>query len=256
MSKTKISILGCGWLGKALVQKLIVDYDVWCSVSSDASYGKLTHKQKVILNPQNNYIDSDFYHCDTLIIALPPKEDYLKNLEMILLNIRIKTQLILLSSTSVYTQSSGIVTEEMSAFVSQLSLMHQGELVIQTNFPSALILRLGGLMGYGRIAGKYSAGKRLYYNRFINYVHRDDVVKLIHLCIIKSIKNNTFNVVAPLHPTCKELYDYNAKRYQFSPTIFNDETKSGKIVSSSKVEKILDFSFKYCTIENICQSPV
>ena len=143
----------------------------------------------------------------------------------------------------------------MSVFVSQLSPMQQGELLVQKNFPSVLVLRLGGLMGYGSIAGKYSAGKTLHQNRFINYAHRDDVVNLIHLCIVKSIKKNTFNVVAPLHPTCKELYDYNARRYQFPPTIFSDETKSGKIVSSAKIEKILSFSFKYRTVENICQSP-
>ena len=254
MSKAKISILGCGWLGKALAQELMNEYEIWCSVSSQNSYEEIEHRQKLILNPQNSYKDTSFYDCDTLIIAIPPKEDYLKNLEMILLNVRPKIELILLSSTSIYTQTSGFVTEEMSTFVSKHTLMYQGELLVQKRFPSVLILRLGGLMGYGRIAGKYSAGKSISKNRYINYVHRDDVVGLIKLCIKKSIKKEIFNVVAPLHLTRKELYDYNAKRYKFAFTTFNDESKGGKIVSSDKVEKLLDFCFKYSTIENICQS--
>ncbi len=254
MQNYKVSILGCGWLGFALAKKLSKDYQVFCSVSSDKSIKNLTHQNKTILNEDNGYIDANFYQTDRLIIAIPPRGNYLSCLDMISQQIKPNTQVILLSSISVYGQTSGIVTEKMCRAIDSGAIMIEGEKLLQQSIPSLLILRLGGLMGYDRIAGKYSAGKTMSKNSFINYVHRDDVVDVLKQCIEQNITHDIFNVVAPFHSSRKEVYDYHASKYGFEKTFFVDETLGGKKVSSQKLQKQLGFKFKHNTLETICNS--
>jgi len=47
----------------------------------------------------------------------------------------------------------------MSQEITTVNTMLEGEKILQQYQPSVLILRLGGLMGYNRIAGRYSADK-------------------------------------------------------------------------------------------------
>jgi nucleoside-diphosphate-sugar epimerase len=175
-----------------------------------------------------------------LVISIPPRGAYIENLKTILTHIKEPTQLILLSSTSVYTQTQGVVKEEDTKTIQNPSLMLQAERLMQTLYPSLLILRLGGLMGYNRIAGKYTAGKTLEHNAYVNYVHRDDVVEVITKCIEQNSRANIFNVVAPINATKKEVYDYNSKRYGFEKTYFESSEIKGKRVSSLKLQEELN----------------
>ena len=100
-------------------------------------------------------------------------------------------------------------------------------------------------MGYNRIAGKYSEGTTIKQNAPVNHIHRDDVVEIIKQIIEKNIRNEVFNVVAPKHPTKKELYSRNAKQFSFLPTNFEKEEVEGKIVSSKKLIEHLKYEFIY-----------
>ena len=236
-TKQKISILGCGWVGKALASHLKNTYSIMASVQSQNSFDRLEVENKTILNAQNSFESPSFYNTDTLIIAIPPRGAYIENLKTIFSHIQNHTQVILLSSTSVYTQPS---------------LMLQAEKEVQVLYPSLLILRLGGLMGYNRIAGKYTAGKTLEHDSYVNYVHRDDVVQVITKCIEKNIRANVFNVVAPLKSTKKEIYAYNSERYGFERTYFQSPKVQGKKVSSTKLIETLEYKFSFESLEDIC----
>jgi nucleoside-diphosphate-sugar epimerase len=254
MQKYKVSILGCGWLGLALAKELSKQYKVVCSVSSKESFKDLSFGKKIILNHDNRYVNIDFYLTDTLIISIPPRGDYLAYLKIISQYIKPNTQVILFSSISIYNQTSGRIIEKMDQNIKNPNIMLSGEKFLNENIPSLLILRLGGLMGYDRVAGKYSAGKTIAKNSYTNYVHRDDVIEIIKICIKQKITNNTFNIVAPLYISKKKLYDYNAEKYRLKKTIFLDERANKKIVCSKKMQKLLNFNFKYRTLKTICNS--
>ena len=252
MKKETVSIVGCGWLGKALAKRLEKTHWVKASVQSEESFNVLEIEKKYILNHENRFTKEAFYEADSLIISLPPRGAYLDNLASIVKNVKLGTQLILLSSTSVYVQTSGVVREESTKKLLNPNLMLQGERLVQKLFPSVLILRLGGLMGYNRVAGKYTAGKVLEEDAPVNYLHRDDAVNIMLLVMEKKIKAEVLNVTAQVDASKREIYEYNSKKYGFEKTAFKSLNIVGKKVSSLKLLALLNYTFKYDSCETIC----
>jgi len=239
----RISIFGCGWVGKALAKELQKEYLVKGSVRSSTSFDALDLPEKYLLNADNAYFSAEFYKTDVLVIAIPPRGEYLQTLRTVIEYLDEKTRVILCSSTSVYSQTTGEVVEEDSEEVATPSLMLEAEREVRTMRPDTLVLRLGGLMGYDRIAGKYSAGKILPHDSYVNYIHRDDVVLITRLCIKEKVVARCYNLVASEHRSKKELYAANAKRFGFDETIFASDRITGKRVSSARLLKELDYDF-------------
>lgn len=207
----RISIFGCGWVGKVLRDVLSKEYQVHC-LSRDI---ELNHK-------------NGLYACDTLVIAIPPKDDYLEVLRQTLKLVQESKQVILLSSISFYNGKP---------------LILEAEALVQKIHSNSVILRLGGLMGYDRIAGKYTAGKILETNSRTNYIHRDDVLGIIECVIKQDIDSEIFDVVAPKQATKKEIFSQNARMFGFEKTVFLSTDKVGKILSPNKICKTLDYVF-------------
>jgi nucleoside-diphosphate-sugar epimerase len=212
MKKT-VSILGCGWVGQALKETLEPDYHVNC----------------LSRNIEENF-QKGYYNSDTLLVAIPPRENYLEVLTETLYYVDKKCQLIFLSSTSFYDGKA---------------LVLEGEELIQELHSEVLILRLSGLMGYNRIAGKYTAGRTKPHDAKVNYVHRDDVVQIIQLCIEQNVKCEQFDVTAPNHPKQSEVYRQNAEQFGWENTYFDSTEVIGKSVSSEKLIKYFDYEFIY-----------
>jgi len=181
-----------------------------------------------------------FYQSNTFVIAMPPRDNYIKTLHTILPFIPDSTQIILLSSVSVYTQTHGVIREEM---IDNPTLMLQVEETVRIRRTDSIILRLGGLMGYDRIAGKYTAGKILEHGKLVNYIHRDDAVRIITLCIEKEIRGEILNAVAPLHPRQSHIFAQNANRFGWEKTYYQSNSVQQKIISSHKLTKTLDYTF-------------
>jgi len=238
----KISIFGCGWVGKALDKQLKQNYQVNCSVQSSNSYNALEATNKFLLTYPNLF-NEKFYNVDVMIIAIPPRGAYLETLTQLLSFVLPTTQVLLLSSTSVYPQTQGIVTEKMSQETTEPTLMLQAERLVQSIRDDVVVLRLGGLMGEKRISGKQSAGKTKAHDVFVNYIHRDDVINVIEICIKKELRAELFNVVAPEHPKQSELYNQNAKAFAWEETYYASYELKGKIVSVQKLIEQLDYKF-------------
>jgi glycerol-3-phosphate dehydrogenase len=210
MKKT-ISILGCGWVGQALKESLELTHHIHC-LSRDIE--------------ENNKLNK--YTCNTLVIAIPPRKNYLEVLTQSIEKIEASTQVIFLSSTSFYAGKEFVV---------------KGEVLMQKLHENVLILRLSGLMGYERIAGKYTAGKTKIHDALVNYVHRDDVVKIIGLCIEREVESEIFDVTALLHPKQSEVYAQNAKAFGWDNTYFESDEVLGRVISSEKLVKYLGYEF-------------
>ncbi len=214
--KKKIAILGCGWVGNALKEALESKGDEVNCLSRDINMDTLV----------------GFYACDALIIAVPPSDEYLDVIEdayfSVSLNEALDTQMILLSSTSFYKGNK---------------IIKEAEELAKIKDENTVILRLGGLMGYDRIAGKYTAGKTVE-DGATNYVHRDDVVGIIESVIDQRVKAKILNVVAPIQSTKKEIYTKNAEVFGFEKTHFSENIGKEKSLDAKGVETVLNYTFK------------
>ena len=212
----KISILGCGWVGNALKAELEDKGDTVHCLSRDIKLNVSAH----------------FYDVDVLIIAIPPStQEYLDVLEATLYYLKKQNhiQVIFLSSISYYDGKASVV---------------EAETLVQTLLEDVIILRLGGLMGYERIAGKYTAEKVLTSDSRTNYVHRDDVVNILKHLIEQDVRGEVFDVVAPIQSTKQTIFTQNAKKFGFKTTEFLNGDEVGKELSPTKLCEVLDYTFK------------
>jgi len=214
--KKKIAILGCGWVGNTLKTKMEEQgHEVNClcrDINMDSLVG--------------------FYNCDALIIAVPPSDEYLDVIEdvyfSVSLNEAINTQMILLSSLSFYDNDKLIADAEELAKIKD---------------ENTVILRLGELMGYDRIAGENTAGKMIN-DSTTNYVHRDDVIGVIETIIYKNFRNKIFNVVAPIQSTKKEIFIQNSKKFNFKEPSFSNIIDKNNSYSSDILCDVLGYKFQ------------
>lgn len=264
-----ISILGCGWLGLPLGKHFSENgFVVKGSTTKPEKEAILKENGiesfRIQLNPQvvgenvDNFLDSE-----TLLINIPPRislqktDAHVEQISNLLPYIRTSSikNIIYISSTSVYPELNREVFEEDATTPEQSAspTMVKAENLLKDFCKNAgiklTILRCGGLMGYDRIPAKYFSGwKGLTTGDIrVNYVHRDDVIKVIETIISKEIWNETFNIVSLIHPTRKEIYQKNCEELDFEMPEFitPTEIQPFKIISPEKWLKSSKYSFIY-----------
>ncbi len=249
MKKT-FSILGTGWLGYALACSLKEDYNVKVSIKDDTRLDSLKHEgfNPYVLNEkQLDSLDS-LLDCDFLFINYPPSkfEDYLLFLQKIYTHSKITNiqKIFFISSTSIYPSFEESFTEEYKIKKEDSKLIvFEAEQVAKK---SHVIFRCSGLMGNDRIAGKYFSGKVLKSsNKKINHVHKDDVISATIFAIKNDIEG-IYNLCSKTHPLRDDLYESNAKKYNFEKPILEYTNKKvlNRIIDGSKIES-LGFRYKY-----------
>ena len=275
----KISILGCGWLGLPLAKSLLSKgYEVKGSTTSQS---KLDVLKSAGISPFQIQLEEhqiigtieDFLkETDVLVIDIPPglRREISTSNEMTFVN-KVKTlipfieksgiqKVIFVSSTSVYGDSYNFstsleVTEETKPNPDTESgkQLVIAETLLQSNsYFKTTIIRFGGLLGDDRHPIKFLAGRTNVENPDapVNMIQREDCIGIIEkaLDFARDDKwewNQTFNAVAPQHPTRKEYYHKKAQILNLPLPIFAENLESkGKIISSKKVEMILEYSFQ------------
>lgn len=263
-----VSILGCGWLGFPLAQYLINEgFDVKGSTTSPEKVRLL--KQAGIVSyrirlPQDihNSESGGFWNTDTLFLNIPPsagEKNVSSNTYPVLIDKIIERskesgigKIIFTSSTSVYSDTGGITTEEdaipgTAARPSGEALLKAEETIIKSGL-DYIILRLGGLYGYERHPVKYLAGKKNLSDPLkpVNLIHLDDCIKVVHKLLRKKTRNQIYNVVSDGHPPRSELYTTAARHLDLPPPEFKDTPgKDYRIVSNAKLKEDLEISFMY-----------
>ena len=274
MKTTNISILGCGWLGLPLAKSLLSKS---CEVKgSTTSENKLDVLKNAGISPfqiqlgENQIIGNieDFLkETNVLVIDIPPglRRETTASNEMTFVN-KVKTlipfveksgvqKVVFVSSTSVYGDNFPIVeiTEETqpnpdTESGKQLVIV---ETLLQSNpHFKTTVIRFGGLLGDDRHPVKFLAGRTNVENPDapVNMIQREDCIGIIEK-ILKQVQHDnwgeTFNAVAPQHPTRKSYYHKKAEILNLPlPTFAENSESKGKIISSEKVETILGYSFQ------------
>jgi nucleoside-diphosphate-sugar epimerase len=268
-----ITILGCGWFGLPLAKSLLSKgYNVKGSTTSATKLKTLKEAEIIPFQIQLNEQEiigniSDFLHeTDVLIIAIPTglRKEILSS-EMTFMN-KMKTlipyieksgiqKVLFVSSTSVYGDRFPIVeyTESTQTHPDTESgrQLVLSEKLLQSNIHfKTTVIRFGGLLGEDRHPIKFLAGRTQIENPDgpVNLIQREDCIGIIIKALDFACKDKwgeTFNAVAPQHPTRKTYYQKKAQQFNLPLPNFVEDTKSkGKIISSKKVETILDYSFQ------------
>jgi len=249
-----IAILGCGYVGSALA-------NYWQDRGHCVT-GTTTSRERV------TYLSADLSHAvlmkgddatavhallqsqNTLVVSVAPtgsqeagaaayEETYLataKNLASALKQTPHVTQIIYLSSCSVYGDRQGEWVDETSS-VSPVEyrsqVVYEAEQIIlqaASEHQKVCVLRLGGIYGPGRelvsmfggLAGMTMPGKG---NRFVNWVHRDDIVGAIDFIRLNEL-GGIYNLVDDSQLTIKEQVKLVCSNYNLPPVTWDSSLLS------------------------------
>lgn len=267
----KISILGCGWLGLPLAKAIMEKgFSVNGSTTSTEKLSVLKNSgispflialdSKSITGPIETFLKVS----QTLIIDIPPKlrgnstdpstplrEEFVEKIATLIPFIEKSAieNVLFISSTSVYGDKNGNITEETipqpdTESGRQLLLAEQ-LLQSNTNFKTT-ILRFGGLIGEDRHPVKFLAGRENLDNPDapINLIHQEDCIGIIQKIIEQGIWDETFNAVTPLHPSREDYYTQKAMELDLAlPKFKPEKTTTKKTISSAKIQSLLDYTF-------------
>ncbi|WDF67648.1 NAD-dependent epimerase/dehydratase family protein [Sphingobacterium oryzagri] len=249
-------ILGCGWIGEALAQQLLLaGHQVYATTTQFEKYQRL--RQAGIFAIQANFDTSvnqqDFpAEVDYVLTSVPAvkrlaKDQLLGRFEAVqrLLSDLSYKKHIFLSSIGVYPDRDGVFTEDDVLDGNHDNLQLAESMML--SLKNTIVFRLGGLFGGSRIFAKYFEDKVCTTGaQLANFVHRDDVIVLLVRAFEKELQASVYNIVAPEHPLKAEVIRASAAKYKYKlPTSFENQSDFQKFVSGRKIETELDYRFIY-----------
>ena len=267
VSSMNITILGCGYVGSAIAQKLrqsqnlitvttttlkrvpeletIADRVVVVKGDDEAGLRSLLHEQErviVSIAPGGEQqVGADSYR-DTYLNTAKTLVDVLKQTAGI-------KQVIYTSSCAVYGDRHGEWVDETSTVEPNSpngEILYETEQVLlsaATEARGICILRLGAIYGPGQeIADRFSelagttrpgSGKH-----FTNWIHLDDIVAMLEFAITHHL-TGIFNGVNSTPLTSRELFDQMCDRYNLPPVGWDASLprtrKNDRQVSNQKI---------------------
>lgn len=264
MKPQQLSIIGLGWLGTPLAQRL--------QQLGIAVRGSTTTPQKVPLLQQqgiDTYLlwlnpapEGDLLallDVDYLVVNVPPKAgqngDDFHPEQMRLLASQVRSSpikhILYVSSTSVYPElnrelaEADVVTPDQSA-APALVRAEQHWLALSPE-KKVTIVRCAGLMGGSRIPGKYVAGRTVDSGNVpVNYIHQTDVAGLLALAIMQGL-TGTYNAVSPRHPTREAIYRKSCADFGYVLPVFvqPDVPVPFKTINGDKLTLATGYVFLY-----------
>ncbi|AEE19268.1 nucleoside-diphosphate-sugar epimerase [Dokdonia sp. Hel_I_63] len=260
----KITIAGLGWLGKALASRLqLMGYTVKGSVT-DAEKAKDLTRSNILAYPVviaesgvSGLVETFLADTDVLLIMIPPGlrkntgANYaLKMAHFLHLIERSEVKkVILISSTSVYDDAQGKVTEKDAPQPdtnAAKQLYDVEQIFFNTPAFETTVVRFGGLFGGSRNPVKFLAGRKGLTNGDapVNMIHRDDCIGILTAIIKKDAFGHIINAVSPNHPTKKEYYTKQAIELGLEPPEYSQEDSlSFKQIDSITVDSVLNYEF-------------
>jgi nucleoside-diphosphate-sugar epimerase len=255
----EISLLGCGWLGLPLAQKLIGNkFFVKGSTTSEA---KIPILEKAGITPFLISLSEDkiagniveFIKSEILIIDIPPKKSdgrFADKIRVLLpyLEAAAIQKILFVSSISVYGETSGIVNEgtiPQPDSENGKQLLEAESLLLKNPGFKTTVLRFGGLIGDDRHPVKYLSGKENDNpDARVNLIDREDCIGIIGKIIALEKWGEIYNAVSPFHPTRLEYYTTKAIERNLPKPVFSDGGNNGKIVRADKIISDLGYVFE------------
>ena len=255
-----VLIVGCGWVGKNIASHLLeAGCTLWATSRTPEKAAQLDQ-----LGLHAHVVDFDREGAfeawngptsfDAVVISVPVtrKDAYetvasrFDRLASFLNRLSFR-QSFFFGSVGIYPRESAVVDEDSVPLHRLDKKLRLGETTLREAFPDVNVLRLGGLFGLERIVAKYFAGKVCEVGyQTTNFVHVNDICRILQLMLKKQIGRRTYNVVCPEHPLKKDVIMASAAKYGYDlPVLFTEADHTAKIVSSARLVAELDYSFVY-----------
>lgn len=245
----KIAIVGFGWLGTPLGQKLVEKgYKV---VGTTRNVEKIAQLAPANLEAfywnsrEDNPILAEEIVSDTAfcILNFPPGKvnhvrEYGEQLVFAAKQFSEKTHFIFVSTTGVYPEHIRDAKEDSFTWEENASTNHlaYAEQVLHTYLQDRLtIIRMAGLIGPKRHPAKFFAGRTgiANGNQPVNLIEQKDSIQIILQVLAKNYWGKIVNACASKHPTRSEYYTEACRLFGFELPQFIEEGE-GKIVNNAK----------------------
>ncbi|MEC5157829.1 NAD(P)-binding domain-containing protein [Chryseobacterium sp. MP_3.2] len=234
----KIAIIGCGWVGSRLGKYLVgKNHHVIATTTTPEKVELLKESAtEVYLLDFNTTKDFDFLkNIDYAIFSMPISRDsWLEGFQKLQIHF---PKTMLFSSTGIYPQENKTFTEKDRDNLRSDIL--NAENLVREKYPQTNILRFGGLMGDER------GLKNMFKNRtpenpskLTNYIHYDDILKIVELFLNSPTQGETYNIVAPEHPTIAEVLGV-----EISSEPAENQPKFERLISSEKLIQDYHYTF-------------
>lgn len=237
-----VTILGYGWLGKALAKYLqSSNYSVKFTKRNLEDFSDTVEAFQWSLG-------EDFPKkaiSETVVISIAEQENIIENYIKLyhqLEQFGVK-KIIFISSSSIYNDVIGEASET-SEIINTNATVALKEYSLRNTIIPSVVLRLSGLVGPNRNPAKFLAGKKNVANpkQKINLVHQQDVIRFIEICIMNNA-TGIYNVCSSTHPTREEFYTKVCMHFNMEAPVFAEHSEPGRYVSNEKSK--VDFDFKY-----------
>lgn len=260
----KVSIVGLGWYGKPLAQKLSEKHNVSGTKSTREAVEQWdvnsvsAHYLDLNSHPEHETLKAIF-DVDTIVINIPPSASKSENSPSYLDQMKYLLKgahkfgvghIIFVSSTGVFGEHQHVVSEDIKPEPSRGNgeILLQAENYLADTFAGRLsIIRPGGLVGGDRHPAKYLAGRTHVSGKIhpINLVRREDLIALTEYIIENKTTRKCFHAVASKHPSKKEFYTKSAEEMGLKIPEFDETDMSkGKLILGEKTQaETVEFVF-------------
>src|SRR5690606_1258505 len=234
----KIAIVGCGWVGvrlAAFLEEKNHQVIVTTTTTDKLEYLRLVAPEAYLFDFTNPQEVPELNAADLVIFSMPvAKDSWLEGFRKSKFNTK---QTVFFSSTGVYPQQNGVFTEDHTENLREDIV--KAEETVLAKFPQTTVLRLGGIMGDERsLQNFYRTKSPANPEKKANHIHFEDILQAIDVLITSPRGGETYNLVAPEHPTLGEILKTGPD------TTSADSYDNGqRIISSQKL--ISDFNFKF-----------
>lgn len=257
MKKEIISLIGCGWLGKALALDL---QSSGHNLIATTAHDKTTEFAEcdvpyIKLDAAVDNVPESIKNSDVLIYMVPPLS--VSHVKKLFDQIPVDKKIIFVSSTSIYGKNLGQVDETLEHHECSTGspILLETENYIKERFRFATILRFGGLYGYKRHPVYFLQGKDELTggHAFLHLVHRDDCIKAIKAVLVKKVWGEIFNITGDVNLRKNEYYTMMAAKLNLLPPkyIVYDKSMKETVISNAKSKIVLGMTYldpsEFCT---------
>lgn len=249
-----IGIIGLGWLGTPLAERLVDEgFTVWGTTrdKNNLRFGQLPSTISLVEWNSGDWstLEKRLAKTNILIVTLPPSSFEGKSVEILdqlFQNLPTNIRVIYTSSIGAYAEKTGEITED--------SQLDEGHKVVQTEnllrryCANWSILRLGGLIGDKRHPVHFLT-KKVNDNpeSWVQLITRKDCVEIIYRLVKEKKENYLLNLVNPSLITRKEYYTKVAQDLQIDLPRFldNQSDTSPRVVKSNIFAELFpDYRFE------------